>query len=42
MLGRIIDAALKQRLLVFLGALALAVWRFGRIEDRWAPSRERV
>ena len=26
MLGRIIDAALKQRLLVFLGALALAVW----------------
>ena len=26
MLGRIIDVALKQRLLVFLGALALAVW----------------
>jgi cobalt-zinc-cadmium resistance protein CzcA len=26
MLGSIIDAALKQRLLVFLGALALAVW----------------
>jgi high-affinity nickel-transport protein len=22
--------------------VALAVWRFGRIEDRWAPSRERV
>jgi nickel/cobalt transporter (NiCoT) family protein len=29
-------------LFVVTWALALAVWRFGRIEDRWAPSRERV
>ena len=29
-------------LFVATWALALAVWRFGRIEDRWAPSRERV
>src|SRR3954451_14876183 len=29
-------------LFVATWALALAVWRFGRIEDRWAASRERV
>jgi high-affinity nickel-transport protein len=29
-------------LFVATWAVALAVWRFGRIEDRWAPSRERV
>src|SRR3954468_24381982 len=29
-------------LFVVTWALALAVWRFGRIEDRWAAARERV
>ena len=29
-------------LFVATWALALAVWRFGHIEDRWSPSRERV
>src|SRR3954465_11563846 len=29
-------------LFVATWVLALAVWRFGRIEDRWAASRERV
>jgi nickel/cobalt transporter (NiCoT) family protein len=29
-------------LFVVTWALALAVWRFGRIEDRWAASRERA
>jgi len=29
-------------LFVATWALALAVWRFGRIEDRWSPSRERI
>ena len=29
-------------LFVVTWVLALGVWRFGRIEDRWTPSRERA